>query len=294
MSPARIAKYPPIQGLGYDVHMVLPPSVAPPNPAPIPVYGWIVAIGVPVAGFVLTGKWSWYRVTTEGIGNILAGHDWGMGQVHMPIPPVTATPSIAIRTLGSSTKYWLPSSSNKDPQDGSSRGGPGSVAVSTPAWCIPTQDCQDISGWPFVAPTSVSFQLVSTREVGFTLGDLVNGLIGMAFDAAAALICRRLGGPPPETFRAALRAAIPAALTNAFIDHVTSLLPPDAQGPMKIVFATAFAIGLNRGGSDVLAAAVGPAASYGASTAGGAAQSGIDGSRQGTDNVGHGGIPVFD
>ncbi len=174
---------------------------------------------------------------------------------------------------------------------------PGSVAVSTPGWCICTQDCQDISGWPFVAPTSICFQLVSTREVSFTWGDLVNGLIGMAFDSAAALICRGItgpGGPPPETFRAALRAAIPGALTNAFIDHVTSLLPPDAQGPMKIVFAAAFAIGLGKGGSDVLAAAVGPAASYDASVTGGAAQSGIDGNRQGTDNVGHDGIPVFD
>ena len=81
------------------------------------------------------------------------------------------------------------------------------MAVSTPAWCVPTQDCQDIAGVAFVAPTSVCFQLVSTREVGFTWGDLLNGLIGMAFDATAALICGALtgnSGPPPSTWRAAL------------------------------------------------------------------------------------------
>lgn len=302
MAPARIAKFPPIQGVGNDMHMVMNPSLppvppSPVNPVPIPVYSWIATIGVPAAGLALTGKWSWHRVTTEGIGNLLAGHDWGMGQFHVPLPPVTATPSIAIRTIGSSTKYFLPSSPNKDPQDGSARGGPGSVAVSTPAWCVPTQDCQDRSGWPFFLPTSVCFQLVSTREVGFTLGDLVNGLIGMAFDSAASLICRGIsgpGGPPPETFRAALAAAIPGAAVNAFVDQVTGLLPPDAQGPAKIMIATAFAIGLGKGGSDVAQAAVGPACGLGASSVGGATQSAIDGNRPGTDNIGHGGIPVFD
>ncbi len=302
MSPARIAKYPPIAGVGIDVHSVLPPSIpppppAPPNPAPIPATGWFVTISSQIAGFALTGKWSWYRVTTEGIGNILAGHDWGMGQVHIPFPPIVASPSIAIRTLASSTKYFLPSSTNKDPKDGSSRGGPGSVAVSTPAWCVTTQDCQDIGGWPFVAPTSLCFQLVSTREVGFTWGDLANGLIGMAFDAAAALICRGIsgaGGPPPETFKAALKAAIPGAAINAFVNQATSLLPPDAQGPMKIVIATAFAIGLGQGGSEVATAAVGPICDQGANMVGGSAQSGIDGRRSGTNHVGHSGRPLFD
>ena len=302
MAPARIAKYPPIQGAGLDSHMVLPPSVpppppAPPNPAPIPAHYWAVQIVNPAAGFALTGKWSWHRVTTEGIGNIIAGHDWGMGQPHIPLPPIVVTPSIAIRLLGSSTKYFLPSTPNKDPQDGSAPGGPGSVAVSTPAWCVCTQDCQDISGWPFFLPTSVCFQLVSTREVGFTMGDLVNGLIGMAFDSAASLICRGIagpGGPPPETFRAALAAAIPGAAINAFVDQVTGFLPPDAQGPAKIMVATAFAIGLGKGGSDVAQAAVGPTCGLGASGVGGAAQSAIDGTRPGTDNIGHGGTPLFE
>jgi hypothetical protein len=287
---ARIAKYPPIQGIGYDVHMVMPPSQppvppSPVNPAPIPSYGWIATINNPAAGFAITGKWSWYRVTTEGIGNLLLGHDWGMGQMHMPLPPVTATPSIAIRTLASSTKYWLPSTPNKDPQDGSARGGPGSVAISFPAWCIPTQNCQDISGWPFVGPTSICFQLVSTREVGFTWGDVVNGLINMAGDAVGALIGRALGGPTVS-----VGAALAGAATNAFVEHVTGLLPPDAQNAAKVLIAGAFAIGLGQGLGEVIGAAAGPAASWGAQEAGGAAGGG--GAEQ--VGMGHGGTPLFD
>jgi hypothetical protein len=119
----------------------------------------------------------------------------------------------------------------------------------------------------------------------------------MAFDAAAALICRGIsgaGGPPPETFKAALKAAIPGAAINAFVNQATSLLPPDAQGPMKIVIATAFAIGLGQGGSEVATAAVGPICDQGANMVGGSAQSGIDGRRSGTNHVGHSGRPLFD
>lgn len=294
MASARISKYPPIQGIGYDLHMVMPPSQppvppSPVNPAPIPVYGWIATIINPAAGFAVTGKWSWYRVTTEGIGNILAGHDWGMGQPHMPIPPVTATPSIAIRTVSSSTKYWLPSTPNKDPQDGSARGGAGSVAISFPAYCIPTQNCQDISGWPFVAPTSICFQLMSTREVGFTWGDVLNGVINMAGDAAGALIGRALGGPP-DSAKAALRAALGGAATNAFVTHVVGLLPPDSQNAAKIMVAGAFALGMGGNLSDVVGAATGPAISWGSSAAGGAA----GGGRPEQTGMGHEGIPVFE
>jgi hypothetical protein len=91
-----------------------------------------------------------------------------------------------------------------------------------------------------------------------------------------------------------LAAAIPGAAINAFVDQVTGLLPPDAQGPAKIMVATAFAIGLGKGGSDVAQAAVGPTCSLGASSLGGAAQSAIDGNRPDSNNIGHGGTPLFE
>lgn len=293
MASARIAKYPPIAGTGLDGHWVPPGSIpppppAPPNPAPFPTYNWAVVVASPAAGFALTGKWSWYRVTTEGVGNILAGHDWGPGQAHIPVP-ILAHPVIAIRTVSSSVKYWLPSTPNQDPKDGSSPGGPGSVAISFPAWCIPTQDCQDVSGWPFNLPTSVCFQMVSTREVGFTWGDLVNGLINMAADSAASLIGRWLGGPPGP-----LRDALSGAAVSGAINHITGLLPPDAQGPMKVVVAGAFVLGLGKPPADVVGAMVGPAADWGAGAAGGAAQSAIDDPRPETEGMGHEGIPLFE
>ena len=53
---------------------------------------------------------------------------------------------------------------------------------------IPTQDCKDINGLGFVAPTSVCFQEPSVRWVGFNLGDFAAGMLGMAGDAALAAI----------------------------------------------------------------------------------------------------------
>ena len=265
---ARIAKYPPLSGFSFDYHSVLPPSVPPPPPAPpnpvlIPSHVWVVTIINQIGGFALTGKWSWSSTTTEGIGNILFGHDWGTLQPHIPMPPVLVTPSIPVRLVGSATKYWLPSFSVQEPQDGSARGGPGAVAVSTPVWLIPTQNCQDIAGWPFFLPLSFSFQMVSTRWVAFTVADLFAGVIAVAADSVAALISRRLGGAPSNP----LNAAIAGALTGPFLDHVTAFLPPDVQGPAKIMLAGAFAIGLGSSSADVVGAMMGPASGYGAGQA---------------------------
>lgn len=257
--PARIAKYPPISAVGNDFHSVLPPSTppVPPNPALIPTYTWAMWITNPVAGYLVTGKWSWQRVTTEGLGNILAGHDWGFAQTHVPVPTL-ATPSIAIRTLSSSVKYWMPSSPNKEPQDGSPPGVPqkgGPVAVSTPAWVTSTEDCQDISTWGFNAPTSVSFQLVSVREVGFTLGDLAAGLINVAVDSAAALVSRAIGGKglseeiTSEEVEAQLRGAIVGAIMGTVLGVVTAVLP--VPKPVKILLSAGAALGAG----DVRAAA---------------------------------------
>lgn len=298
--PARIAKYPPIAGTGIDVHMVLPPSMppvppSPVNPAPIPSMPWIVAITSPLSGFVLTGKWSWYKVTTEGVGNVLFGHDWGFAQGHIPWPPVTASASMALRTLSSQTKYWLPSTSNQEPQDGSASGGPSPVAVSTPAFMVPTQNCQDISSWPFCAPTSISFQLVSTREVGFTWGDLLCGAINMASDSVCALIGRAIGGPPdiPVPWKEVLQDAVKGVAVNVFVTHVVGLLPAESQNFAKILVSGSFTAGIGGNGGDVANAIIAPAVEWGGSEAGSAA-SGANVSAGGANApVGHGGTPLF-
>lgn len=230
--PARIAKFPPIVGGGFDTHAVLtsipPPPPAPPTPI-LPAHAWAVNLVNPAPGIAISGKWSWHRVTTEGIGNIHHGHDWGMLQPHTPFPPVVATPSIAVRNLGSAAKYWLPSSPNKEPQDGSTPGGENSVAVSTPAFVTSTQDCMDISGCGFVAPTSFSFQLVSSREVGFTLGDLAAGAIGMVTDAAVAVVGSALGGGGSAADQ--LSSAIVGAAMGPVTNWASALVPRPRRSP---------------------------------------------------------------
>lgn len=295
--PARIAKFPPIRGLGTDVHAMLPPSGPPPNPAMIPTYTWIVQVTNPAAGLALSGKWSWHRVTTEGVGNILMGHDWGMGQPHVPVPTL-ASPTVALRTLQSSVKYWLPSTPNQEPQDGSPPGVPGpkgSVAVSTPAFLVTTQDCQDISTWGFAAPTSVSFQLVSTREVGFTLGDLANGVVSMAYDSAAALAGRAFGGPP-GTASEALEAAIPGAAVGASLTLVMSIVPPEQRGVAMIFMAPAAAVGGGQGAAGAATECSKAALGWAAGQVGGAAQTAIDPEDRGPDEgaMEHGGTPLFE
>lgn len=301
--PARVAKYPPIRGVGSDVHSVLPPSVpppppAPPNPSMIPSYTWIVSVTNPATGFALSGKWSWKRVTTEGVGNILMGHDWGMGQPHVPVPPVVASACMALRTLQSSVKYFLPSTPNKEPQDGSPPGVPGpegSVAVSTPAFVVSTQDCQDIAGWGFAAPTSVCFQLVSTREVGFTLGDLVNGAISMAFDSAAALAGRAIGGPP-GTAAEELQSAVVGAAVNASVTVVMSIVPPEDRGAAKMLLGPAAAIGAGKGAEGAVSSFIAAECGFLAGPAGGGAQEAIDPEGRGPDEgaLEHGGTPLFE
>lgn len=312
--PARIAKFPPIQGIGADYHAVLPPSVPPPPPAPpnpvmIPTHAWVVRLMNPVPGLAVTGKWSWHRVTTEGIGNIHYGYDWGFTQPHLPLPPIVVTPSIAIRTIGSSIKYWLPSSPNKEVQDGSTPGGDNPVAVSTPAWVTTTQDCMDLAMWAFVAPTSLSFQLVSTREVGFTLGDLAAGAIGMATDATVALISSAIGRPSnfnaPEVAADQLQGAIVGAFMAPVTGWAAALIPPpgpdatpwekaqaEAAKAMIEVAAGLGTGGANGGAGGLVKGVLGPLGG----AAGGAAQEAIDGpDRQGDpEAMQHGGTPLFD
>ncbi|MBZ5592580.1 MAG: hypothetical protein LAP39_10120 [Acidobacteriia bacterium] len=199
----RISKYVPIFGIGVDTHNAIPPNwvalpPAPPVPSPFPANRWLVTcICQPTA--MLTGKWTLPRTATEGMGDILWQYDWGPLQLHWPIGPVFLSPAgTIVLTLGSSIKYWVPSFAVQEGLDGGSIAmmSPGKVAVacSYPVFLIPTQDCQDIGGAAFVAPTSISFQMVSTRWVGFNWGDLCAGLLGMAGDALLAFAVSKLGG----------------------------------------------------------------------------------------------------
>jgi hypothetical protein len=196
----RISKYLPIFGLGGDMHMALPPSMpppppAPPNPAPIPVNRYVVTIASTAAQAIF-GKWTLASVATEGMGDILWGYDWGPLQMHIAIGPALITPSLAILPLGSSIKYFLPSFAIQEKADGGAlaSGSTAAVAVSTPGYYINGQDCQDSNGIGFVLPTSMLFQQVSVRWVGFCFGDMAAGFIGMAGDAAAAALVSHFGG----------------------------------------------------------------------------------------------------
>lgn len=188
----RITKYPQLGGFGSDLHTVWAGSMPPmppmlPNPAPIPWYSWLAVI-MNLAGASLTGKYTKEKCITEFMSDTLVGHDWGMFQLHIPIPPVVLAPNMPVLTLASSHKYFLPCYSVQEtPQGGAlSLIGAGAtpVAVSLPACCIPLQDCWEC----IVAPSSVVFNLPTTRWVGFSWGDLFAGLVLLAGDALAARV----------------------------------------------------------------------------------------------------------
>jgi hypothetical protein len=217
----RIGKFPPIQGIAYDFHSVTPPSVpppppAPPNPAPIPSAPWIHQIGVPLSGIFYTGKYTSARVATEGLGDLIWQHDWGPLQPHYPLPPILATPGMIALPLASQAKFFLPAFSVKEPVEGAVAGDASPVAICLPIFMMQVQTCQDIGGWGFVAPMGISFEAVSVRWVGFTLGDLLAGLIGMAGDALSNLCLSGFGnliGLPSNLMGGIAGAGINAAAT---------------------------------------------------------------------------------
>lgn len=195
MFAMRITKYPQLRGIGLDLHTVLPgsmppPPPAPPNPAPIPWHRWLVLINT-YSGALLMGKFTLTNCRTEFIFDTLVGHDWGPGQVHIPLPPVVMAPNMPLLILTSSHKYFLPAYSVQEtPQGGAlSRIGAGAtpVAVSSPACCILVQDC-----WDLVAPSGLVFNLSTTRWVGCGWSDLLAGLVLMAGDALAAFVSGKI------------------------------------------------------------------------------------------------------
>lgn len=262
MSPARISKYPPLAGVALDLHPVMPPSVpppppAPPNPAKIPVHGWVVPITNQLAGLGLTGKWSLASVMTEGLGDILHTHDWGPGQAHIPLPPIVASPSLALLILGSSTKYWLPAFSVQQKQDGTFPGGAKPIAVSTPAFFVCTQNCQVY----FPNPGAVCFQLVSTRWCAFTLADLAAGAIGVVSDAITGAISGKFGNMiPGDSLGREVANAVLGHAIGAAVNAMDAWGPDDAPlgGFGKFIRATAGVAALALGNTDVAGALLTP------------------------------------
>jgi hypothetical protein len=263
----RISKYPPISFVGADLHCVLPPSVpppppAPPNPAPIPSAPW-VATGTNPASALIFGKFTLSAVSTEGMGDILAGHDWGMGQLHIPCPPVVVTPAMALCTLGSGHKYWMPSYAVQQKADGGaiakiSTGG-SAVAITTCAYVISLQDCIDVGGGPcgLVAPFGAGFQVPSTRWVGFSWSDLAAGLISMAGDALGAAVSSQLGSAIAGNLSTGMQALTGAMLNmgNGVVQNLMGNAAPSGfsgtadatlRGALTIVAAPA-AIGFASG-----------------------------------------------
>lgn len=248
----RISKYPPISGLGSDTHQAAPPSVpppppAPPNPSPIPSNLYVVVNNCAMGP--VYGKWSMASVQTEGMGDVLWQYDWGPLQTHIAAAPAVQTPSMAILLINSSTKYFLPSFSVKEKVEGGvlqSIGGDAPVAISTAAFLITAQNCQDVSGVGFVLPSNTCFQLVSTRWVAFTFGDFAAGMIGMVGDAASAAAGSLFGDMFPGDFGKTFMGSLTTALIGQGIKVGTALLP---GGKIISTYAGIFMLGLGQPGA---------------------------------------------
>jgi hypothetical protein len=218
---------------------------------------WIAVKSLHASGQFLTGKWSLASVQTEGMGDIIHTHDWGPGQVHIPLPPVVLSPTMALLLLTSSTKYWLPAFSVQEQQDGVFSGGAKPIAVSTPAYFIITQHCAE----PIPSLAGVCFQLVSTRWCAFTVGDLMAGAIGVVTDAVVGVITNKVGSMIPG-------GSVGSAVANAVLGHALNYAvgamdaaggegaPAGALG--KFVRTMAGAAALGAGNSQVAASMLAP------------------------------------
>jgi hypothetical protein len=293
-APFRIGKHPAFSGLGNDCHQAMPPSQppvppAPVNPAPMPSNYVMVAIVMIPSQYVF-GKWSTARVSTEGMPDILSGHDWGMGQIHTFISPVVlVTPSMAFCTLGSSHKFWLPCSAVEEAVSGGvingCTGGKGAVAPVTPAYLMSVQDCMDVAGNGFNVPTGVTFVAPTLRWVGVTCGDLVAGLVGMAGDSLVSFGAGKLGGAIAGEMGAAANSLTEAAIgtaVSAYIGVVGTIgqnaIGSGSAGGMAGVGGQAVAVPVVGAG-----AAVAGGIGAGAGALGSALQGAIDGPDRGTE-----------
>jgi len=221
MSAMRIAKYPAICGIGLDPHTVEPPSLppvppAPPNPMKLPFHPWIVTI-CNQAPPLIFGKFTLTNSITEYLGDMIAGHDWGMGQPHIPMPPVV-TPQMVLVTMASSHKYFLPSYAVKETLQGGALALAGAsgkpVAIVTPGFMISLQDCIE----SFVAPVGVGFNVPTVRWVGFGLCDLAAGAISLVGDGVAAAASDAIGDKLEDAF-----GEVAGAVLSALLDCANSV-----------------------------------------------------------------------
>jgi hypothetical protein len=234
-------------------------------------HGWVAVAANHASGLFLTGKWSQVSVMTEGMGDIIHTYDWGPGQPHVPLPPILASPSLGLLPLTSSTKYWLPAFSVQEQQDGVFSGGAKPIAVSTPAFIVPTQNCQ------IIVPSllGICAQLVSARWCAFTIGDLIAGAIGVAMDAVVSAIGNKAGNmvPGDAVSRQIINALLGQAI-NASVSAMDSWGGDDAPAGNlgKFVRTLAGAAALGAGNTQVagnlLAPLVGDFAEVGSNAVG--------------------------
>lgn len=215
--PMRIPKWPHIGHFGFDMHMATVPPPPPPTP-PMPSHVW-AHLDVHPAPSLVTGKWTLGRISTDFLAHTLLGHDWGFLQTHTAMPPYTPSPSTITTKIGSSCKYFLPSYAVQEVATGGvlARAGPvgTAVAVCLPAFLIVAQDCQDVGGVSFVAPTGISTSLVTSHWVGFSGSDLLAGLVYMAGDALTAALISKMGTiVGGKNYFGAIFSAIETAIAN--------------------------------------------------------------------------------
>jgi len=214
----RISKYPYMAGVGADTHLATPAPPATP-PVPAPSFGWVATLCNPASALIY-GKFT-SQCTSEAMFDILFGHDWGIMQPHIALPPYTASPSTPMVLMGSSHKFFLPAYSTQETPTGGALSligaGATAVAISTEAFLICVQDCIDVGGGPcgLVAPSGMSFQPVSTRWVNFTLADLLAGVVAMVGDAVSAAWSSKLGSALSEGMSQAGQAATGVILNVA-------------------------------------------------------------------------------
>lgn len=178
-----------------DMHMATLINPPPAPPTPMPVFPWVVIIppGIPI-GELLLGKFTVGNVHTGFFSDTMHGNDKGMLVPHIAtwaIPPLETITVMA----GSSTKHFMPSFGvqEKATMGAINIGQSGPIAVSAPPGLMMVQQCQDAAGVGFVLPSGTVLCMPTTRFVGFTLADVMAGLLGMVGDALAAAIGSKIG-----------------------------------------------------------------------------------------------------
>ncbi len=169
---------------------VLPPPVPPAPPAPT-VSVEMIAPMMWTFGFLMNAnKWTnggGKLVLHKGLFIMLDGHDCGMMIPDVVIPPPNLL--YPVMWLNSSRKPFMKASAVK--MGGTAVALSGMVAMPP----IPMMTC----GEPVSAPTCLSpiNGLTNTVLVGFSIGDLIAGVIAVAISIAVDLIANKVGGDSP-------------------------------------------------------------------------------------------------